>query len=276
MSPAAHTPPPNPRAHSAGRHHPSPPFFRPPPLPQAHLILKRDWLQHHLHTLPAVAALFFAWDSTAAIRVQQAIEAFRPRLRPSCRLVVVLVIEEPSPAAGGRASPGSNVGGKGAEAAGGAGDDGEPLRQSVAALRRAAELDSRSLLVLRARPVHATAGEMVASGSVEVEDSEARRLEAVLLEHALLFYKDETRRNRKPRQPSPRLQARWHLKRAVYAEMRRDGALAKRHWSGCYGALRQLAQLRTQSPEQIGYAAWPEETASRGGGGRVGGGDGVA
>eukprot|EP00965_Chrysotila_dentata_P003814 124699-Pleurochrysis_carterae.AAC.1 len=56
------------------------------------LVLKRDWLQKHTQTVPAVMSLWFAWGSnTSVATILSQVESMRSRCRPSCRILIVLV-----------------------------------------------------------------------------------------------------------------------------------------------------------------------------------------
>lgn len=155
------------------------------------VVLKRDWLQKHTHVLCAVVALWFKWESdTSTARVLEALEKFRSRGRPNIKIVLVLV---------GTAS-----------ALASQHDD------RLTALRKAAELDSKSLLSL---PL---------DGADRVDEGAARKVEKVLLELAVAYYKDESRRNKSKRDKTapPHILARHHFKRAYYSEFRRDTCAA--------------------------------------------------
>ena len=44
---------------------------------------------------------------------------------------------------------------------------------------------------------------------------------------------------------APQLLARHHFKRAYYSEFRRDAASAFKHWTSCYGYIREILRLIT-------------------------------
>ena len=183
------------------------------------VVLKHDWLYKHTH-LAAVASLWFSWDDdTSTATVAAKIESFRTRCRRSCKIVVVLV-QRSSPALGPLSSPAKD-------------DD------RLNALRKATELDSRSIFSL---PQIEAEGE-----SARFDEQSARRVERSLLEHALHYYKDESRNNKKARQlgksAPPHLVARHHFKRAYFSEVRRDSPNAAKHWQACGAALRELLRL---------------------------------
>ena len=75
---------------------------------------------------------------------------------------------------------------------------------------------------------------LAAPRRTQVDDVALRRLDKSLLELSLVYYKDESRRNKKAKQltgrSAPQLLARHHFKRAYYSEFRRDAASAFKHW----------------------------------------------
>ena len=144
------------------------------------------------------------------------LESFRARCRPSCKIVLVL-LQPP------RAEP-SNA------------------DERLQALRKAGDLDSKSLFVLQT--------ERSAGGDSRVEEADARRLDHALLEQAAAWYKD-ARRGKKAKQAAsqrataPQLLARAHFKRAYYSEFRRGGAHAAPTTSASGVASVALAAART-------------------------------
>ena len=140
------------------------------------VVLKRDWLRKHTYVVAAVIALWFTWEAdTPMAAILSRLESFRARCRPSCKIVLVLVTKATGAGAAFNAlsSP--------------AKDD-----ERLSALRKAAELDSRSILSL----THVDG----AGKTSRFEDSSVRRTERSLLEAALNYYKDETRNNKKMKQ----------------------------------------------------------------------------
>ena len=87
------------------------------------MVLKKDWLHKHTHTTAAVVSLWFAWDSDVSTAgILSTLEKFRSRCRPNCKIVVVLVQRRALAETDDRLS----------------------------ALRKAADLDTKSLLMLSA------------------------------------------------------------------------------------------------------------------------------
>ena len=174
------------------------------------VVLKRDWLHKHTHVVAAIVSLWFQWDADTPIAaIVSRLEAFRARLRPSCKVVLVLV---QSSGSGGHAL----------------GPLGSPAKddERLSALRKAVDLDSRSLLLL----THLGGGGLdgAPSDDTRFDDASVRRLERALLDGALQYYKDESRHNKKAKLlasskvAAPHLVARHHFKRAYYSEVRRD------------------------------------------------------
>ena len=198
------------------------------------LVLKRDWLYKHTHVAAPVVALWFEWDSetTPIPAILTRLESFRSRVRPSCKIVLVLV-----------------------QRAGGAGGTGGPLASPVkdderlTGMRKAAELDSRSVLTLVRLGSE--------DGATHFDEGSVKRLERALLEFALSYYKDETRGNKKARQQvtsratAAQLLGRHHFKQAYYSEVRRDAASASKHWGSCYVALRELLRFVVSPPSEM-------------------------
>ena len=179
------------------------------------VILKRNWLHKHTNVTAAVVCLWFDFSGdTSSAAVLSTLEGFRSRCRPNAKVVVVLA-QSPQE---GPLSPGAD--------------------ERLGTLRKAGELDSKSLFVLP------TEGDGEAR---KVDEAALRRLDKTLLEASLVYYKDESRRNKKAKQltgrSAPQLLARHHFKRAYYSEFRRDAASAFKHWSSCYGYIRELLRL---------------------------------
>jgi hypothetical protein len=181
------------------------------------VVIKRDWLYKHTHAVAAVVSLWCNWGASAEVsEITQLVESFRSRLRPNCRIVLVLVT-----AADGPLSPAP------------AGDE------RLSSLRKACDLDSKSIMLL---PV---GGDQQAP---LIDDALLRRLDRWLLDFAVSHYKDESRRNKKSKKGSPQLLARHHFKRAYYSEFRRDAASALKHWNECYRYLRELLKSLVAPP----------------------------
>ena len=97
------------------------------------VVLKRDWLHKHTNVVAAVASLWFAWENdTPAASIISAVDSFRQRCRPSCKIVLVLVQRAGAALTGTFGSPASPVK-----------DD-----ERLAALRKQADLDSKHVLIL--------------------------------------------------------------------------------------------------------------------------------
>ena len=193
----------------------------------SNVVLKRDWLHKHTHVVAAVVSLWFMWDAdTPTAAILAAYHNFRSRCRENCKIVVVLVQRAGAAAQGvfGAATSPTN-----------AKDD-----ERLVALRKSAELDSRSLLTL---------SQVEGDGaSARFEEGSVRRVERSLHEIALNYYKDESRNNKKLKQQggksaAPHIVARHHFKRAYYSEVRRDAPSAAKHWSACAGALRDVLRV---------------------------------
>ena len=187
------------------------------------VVLKHNWLHKHTN-LAAVVSLWFSWDNDTPIAsLVTKIESFRSRCRPSCKIVVVLV-QRSGDALTSSFGPLSS-----------------PVKDDdrLSALRKATELDSRSIFSLLQIEGEGT--------SARFDEQSARRVERSLLEHALHYYKDESRNNKKARQlgksAPPNLVARHHFKRAYFSEVRRDSPNAAKHWQACGAALRELLRL---------------------------------
>ena len=136
---------------------------------QESVILKRDWLHKHTHVIASVMCLWFDFGAGDTVNsIISALEGFRSRCRPNCKIVVVLV----QGAREGPLSPG--------------------VDERLTTLRKAGELDPKSLFVLPAE------------GADEARKAEwegaVRRLDKSLLDLSLTYYKDESRRNKKAKQ----------------------------------------------------------------------------
>ena len=225
------------------------------------LVVKHDWLHKHTHVVAAVVSLWCRWDSDASVvEIAGLVESFRSRLRPNCRIVLVLVTaSDASPSSAQTlASPGP--------------DD------RLSALRKACEIDAKSIMLI-------PAGGDASSSSV---DGSLRRLDRWLLDLAVAYYKDESRRNKKAasKKASPQLLARHHFKsayaprpsrrhhppaplraaaacassprprriadaaRSYYSDFRRDAPSAMKHWQECYRCLRELLRLVVAPPTE--------------------------
>jgi len=185
----------------------------------ANLVLKPGWLHKHTHCIAGAAALLASWDdSTSATGVAAQIGAIRNASGRS-RLLLVLV------QASGEASPAP------------------PSEERIAALRRACDLEPRSLLVVSAD-----------GPPPSLDAASLARGVKVLLEAAAAYYRDEARahalqrrlpapgssaphpsrnlskarRARPPKATAPQLAARHHTKRAVFAELSHEPALTPR------------------------------------------------
>ena len=172
-------------------------------------------------------AVWFAWDAdtTPPGAIVAAVERFRHACRPSAKIVLLLV-QRGGAAATGAFGPLSSPNNK---------DD-----ERLVGLRKAADLDARTLLTL----MHVEGD----GNDARFEEGSVRRVERQLLELALNYYKDESRKNKKVRalggkSAPPHLVARHHFKRAYFSEVRRDAANASKHWTACSGALRDVLRM---------------------------------
>ncbi|KAL1512089.1 hypothetical protein AB1Y20_005361 [Prymnesium parvum] len=189
---------------------------------EQHVVLKKDWLHKHTHATAAIVSLWFAWDSDVSTAgILATLDKFRSRCRPNCKIIVILAQRRAVAETDDRLSE----------------------------LRKKAELDTKSLLLLL------TEGE---GDNARVDEAGARKVEKILLESAIAYYKDESRRNKKAKQlgaapnsskGAPHLVARHHFKRAYYSEFRRDTSSAAKHWSSCYSNLLELLKLVVSSNE---------------------------
>ena len=197
----------------------------------ANVVLKRDWLHKHMHVAAAIAALWFTWeaDGSRSATILRQIETFRQRCRPSCKIVLVLVQR-------------SGLTGNLPPLTAPAKED-----ERLGALRKQADLDSRHVLTLV---------QVEADGeAARFDEASVKRVERSLLELALIYYKDESRNNKKARQLAgksapPHLVARHHFKRAYFSEVRRDAASASKHWLACAIALRDVLRLIVSPPTE--------------------------
>ena len=194
-------------------------------------VLKRGWLHKHTYVVAPVLSLWFLWEAdTPMAPILARLESFRTRVRPSCTSVLVLVSKSGAGAAlNALAAP--------------AKDD-----ERASALRKAAELDSRSVLSL-------TLVDSKDDAILRFEETSVRRVERALLEAALNYYKDDSRSNKKMKASGrfgggAALLARHHFKRAYYSEVRRDAASAAKHWQTCSGALLDLLRLVVSPPSE--------------------------
>ena len=198
------------------------------------LVLKRDWLHKHTY-LAAVVSLWFAWEpDTPIANVVAAIESFRARCRPSCKIVLVLVQRSGAALGGPLASP--------------------PVKDDdrLIQLRKAVELDSRSILTLTQVEGTAAGGGEGAAGAAAAgasfDEASCKRVERALLELALAYYSKKAKQLGKA--APPHLVARFHFKRAFYSEVRRDGQAASKHWQACSQALREVLRLCVSPPSE--------------------------
>ncbi|EOD11264.1 hypothetical protein EMIHUDRAFT_459782 [Emiliania huxleyi CCMP1516] len=186
----------------------------------ANLVLKPGWLHKHTHCIAGAAALLASWDdSTSATGVAAQIGAIRNASGRS-RLLLVLV------QASGEASPAP------------------PSEERIAALRRACDLEPRSLLVVSAD-----------GPPPSLDAASLARGVKVLLEAAAAYYRDEARRARPPKATAPQLAARHHTKRAVFAELSHEPVLAQRHWQLAAEQLRELVRLAAGSGAEADVAS---------------------
>lgn len=192
---------------------------------QPDIILKHGWLHKHMYVVPAVTALLCVWDaSTSASAISAQVDAVRRAGRSGSRLVLVLVQARDEV---GPLSPG--------------------VDDRLSALRRVCELEARCIVVASAEGV---------GPAQALEGAAVTRVEKLVLEAASAYYKDESRRPRKPKNASPQLLVRHHVKRAFYCEIVRDGALAQRHWQMASSQLRELLRA-------IGAIGPPSSEAER-------------
>ena len=130
---------------------------------EQHVVLKKDWLHKHTHTTAAIISLWFAWDyDTSTAGILSTLEKFRSRCRPNCKIVVVLVQRR-------------NI---------------VETDDRLSALRKAADLDTKSLMVMTAD------GD---SEGAKVDEAGLRKVEKVMLESAVAYYKVRAR----PRPDAP-------------------------------------------------------------------------
>ncbi|KDO24414.1 hypothetical protein SPRG_09804 [Saprolegnia parasitica CBS 223.65] len=180
-------------------------------------ILKTRWLKKHHELLPSLVLLFYAFEPRLAQRdwaiqetvIRDEVEDLRRNLAGrDCKILLVLVqlLDDGPPSNGGNAD------------------------ERLASLRKRAELDSKSVYLLK---------EASRTSPMII------KLERAIREHAIEYYKTQAKRVKKAKKPSRAIAVRHGFKVGHYYEFRRHTVKMLQHYEGAYKAL--LAMPMTSS-----------------------------